>query len=149
LGYYVEAEISNAKIIDIVGALKAINALHTPEAMQENDARGGRWAEGELQESWYSWVENPPKEGFRTIQDALTAWNFDYATDEITGQCEIHYDNCEKWGNQDVFWKTVIPFMHNDVCVTYTGEEDDVWEYTKEDGEFHEKTGVMRPVWDE
>ena len=149
MGYYVEAEISCAKIEDTEGALKAINALHTPQEMQENHAHGGRYSDGEMQERWYSWVENPPKGGFKTLQDALTAWNFDYESYEDLGTCEIHHDECEKWGNQDVFWENVIPFMHDDVCVTYTGEEDDVWEYTKENGEFHEKTGTLKPEWDE
>lgn len=147
MGYYVESEISNFLITDPKGALKAINELHTSQGMDNNNPGGGSWRGGVQTSRHYSWVTNPPEGGFKNLQDALEAWNFSFKDDGET--IEIDYDQCEKWGDQETFYNTIAPFVHEDAEVYCTGEEDDVWKYTFEDGVCHEIQGKKEVEWED
>jgi hypothetical protein len=143
MGYYVESEISNLLIKDTIGALQAINDLHTPKGMDNNNPGGGTWRGEEQVSRHYSWVNNPPEGGFKTLKE----WNFEGdSTDE---RFEITYDICSKLGDQETFYRTIAPFVDEDAEVIMEGEDDCIWKYTFKGGKLKETHGEKRIVWED
>jgi hypothetical protein len=144
MGYHIETEIIDLVITDKIGALNAINSLHTDKGMDENHPRGGS-SNGDR---FYSWVDTPPKGGFKTLEKALEAWNFEYEVLVGDGSIKITYDTCEKQGDQEVFYETIAPYVHEDSEVICYGEDDSVWRHLFCNGAMTQEYGRKEIVWD-
>lgn len=131
MGYYVEYDIQ--AVVDLSKKdeiLQAINALHTPEALAANGARGGSWANGECVDRRYSWVNNPGPQGFPDIFVAFQEWNFPLDNDGN------FYWEGSKIGNEDVFFTAIAPWTTGDIYAR--GEDDYEWGYRFKGGELIE-----------
>lgn len=132
MGYYVsyniEAQIDMSKEAE---ALAAINDLHKPEVISAN-ARGGSFSGGERIGVWYSWVENPGPDGFKSLSDALWAWRF-----SLSDNGDFYFEG-GKLGQEEVLFNALAPFMKGTIYAR--GEDDCEWGYRFRDGRMIELT---------
>jgi hypothetical protein len=131
--------------------LELINRMHHPMVMkgsllsdQKRLASGGRWAEGKQQEVWYSWVTNPPKGGWTSLEDAFNEWRYETA---VCGHGEFVVTNFigEKWGDDEQLWEEIKSCVKDGSAINFTGEDDSRWRYEFKDGERTELSGST--VW--
>lgn len=110
----------------------AINALHAPEKLNEHG--GGSSSTGE---KWYSWVDTPPKGGFKSLEKALEAWRYRCDEDD-----SVYFEG-EKLGDDEILWTTLAPFIAKDSFIQCTGEDGCVWRWV-----FNGKTmKEVHPTW--
>jgi len=131
MGYCVTADIGVISFSgeNIQKALDAINALHTESAMILNEAckdSSGRH---------YAWVDYP-KGGFTSLEDALDEWRYQTYTAIDTGTVMVEEFEGEKWGDDEILWTALAPFIdpHVYATITWVGEDHAMWRYEFIDG---------------
>jgi hypothetical protein len=150
MGYYVSYEIGGVVVPSDKAAacLQAINDLHTDENLLAN-AGGGRFGAGVENEpvsktKWYSWVDNPPPGGFRSLVDAFAAWRFE-AEGGDDGEVGLLYFEGEKLGDEEILFRTIAPFVEPGGAITGYGEEHESWVFEFNGQGVEEKSAV--PVY--
>jgi hypothetical protein len=145
MGYHVQMSCHDVRIPadKVAQALKEVNALHKPEVM-EHLASGGSFSGGQTTERWYSWVKNPPPEGFSSLVEALIAWR--YAADENDGEVEVAYFDGEKLGDDRELWSTLAPFIDDGAIIECRGEDDSLWRWCFNGKTIIEQTGYIKYV---
>jgi hypothetical protein len=126
MGYYVSMNVNLTIPADkVADCLKAINDLHTTDHREEMS--GGSFQGGQ-QTAWhYSWVSHPPEGGFPNLVAAFDEWRYSAAETDL-GDVEIQYFQGEKWGNDEVLFNAIAPFV-NEGRIEVTGEDNDRWKY--------------------
>lgn len=140
MGYCVTADIGNIvfSLENSKRALDAINALHTERAMvlygAVRDSSGMH----------YAWV-NYPKEGFKTLEEALYGWRYSTYTARDTGAVMVESFEGEKFGDDEVLWATLAKFVEpsEHATITWRGEDGHMWRYQISDGILHEQTATI------
>jgi len=104
----------------IADCLKAINELHTPENLRKNKASGG-----DGKDLRYAWVDNPRElgfsNGFPTLTEAINAWNYEVFHNE-DGSIALECYDGKKWGDDEVLYKTIAPFVRDGGEIEVIGE---------------------------
>lgn len=95
-------------------AVALINEMHEPELM---DKHGGK-----KMHSNYSWVDSPPAGGFKTLEEALKNWRYDYSDDYI-------YFTGEKLGDDNKLWGTLAPLIEEGSYIQCHGEDGFIWRW--------------------
>ena len=113
--------------------LKAINALHTDENLLKKASGGsfgGNSASLPIREQrCYAWVSNPPEgKGFKDLKTALGEWRYDVHVDP-KGDIHVDYFNGEKWGDDEVLYDAIAPFVTKDGSIECRGEDGAQWRY--------------------
>lgn len=124
MGYYVDYNTDDVTIKNCPEALTAINALHTND-MLKTYASGGSWSGGEANQRWYSWVKNPPEEGFKTLEEAMSAWRFNL-------QDNSFYFTGEKLGDEEVLFTALAPYLEGEIYGH--GEDSAEWGFKFHNG---------------
>lgn len=142
MGYYVTIELENVVIpaSKTEECLKAINDLFFAKKMK-NKASGGS-----NREARYAWVNNPPKGGFPFLVDAFEEWRYD-AHENKNGDVQIDYFAAEKWGNDEILYETIAPFLSKNAKIYCTGSNNEHWKYTFKNGKMKSSSG--RIVYDD
>jgi len=130
MGYYVEmVTCVTIPKKNINACLNAINELHTDKNLLKYAGGGVFPKKGTVAEyAWYSWVDNPPNGKFENLQKALLEWRYDNKVDK-NGNVIITYFHGEKWGDDELLFKTIAPFVKNNSTIEVTGEDDNHWRY--------------------
>jgi len=149
MGYCVSIEMDDVVIpADKVQAcLAAINEMHTDENLIKH---GGSGASGAgitkdtpvRKKRWYSWVNNPDGEGFKTLLDAIGSWRYQ-AEQKDNGDIEILYFNGGKWGDDEQFYTVIAPFVMDNAFIECRGEDNAMWRYEFENGKMKEQNAVI------
>ncbi len=125
MGYYVDYNTDDVTIKNCPEALAAINALHTND-MLEAYAGGGSWSCGkEVDQRWYRWVDNPPEEGFKTLEEAMSAWRFNLQDNSL-------YFTGEKLGDEEVLFTALAPYLEGEIYAR--GEDGAEWGFKFHNG---------------
>lgn len=143
MGYCVDMTINNLFIPleKVNDALKAINALHNLQTMKDNQCGGGTF-QGGKQTNWsYSWVDNPPTGGFKSLEEALDAWR--YTASNQDGNCVVEYFNGEKLGDDTTIWEALAPFVNPKAEIACRGEDGALWKWVFNNGKFKELSGTV------
>jgi hypothetical protein len=119
-----------AKVQD---CLRAVNGLFTPEALKalKENAPFGH----------YSWVDDLPEGGFQHLFDAFAAWRYEaYNRD---GDVCLRCFTGEKWGNDEVLFNAIAPFVQEGGEIRCIGEGNYQWKYVFKGGKCRELEGKV------
>jgi hypothetical protein len=126
----------------VEACLAAINALHSGDM---KGASGGSYMGGKQISKCYSWVSNPGPEGFKTLEDAFQSWRYD-AHEDPNGNVHVDYFSGEKWGDDEILYAAIAPFVEDDASIEIRGEDGHQWRYLFEAGKYSEQTA--RVSWE-
>ena len=146
MGYCISMEISDLHIPleNVSKALKAINALHKDQAtIVKNGGGGSSSGGGKPTIHFYSWVDNPPEGGFKSLEEAFEAWRYSARNDD--GDCVVDYFTGEKLGNCDVLWKAIAKYVNPKAEIRCHGEDGAQWRWIFKEGKFKEQSGDV--IW--
>ena len=145
MGYCVDISIGGIDFPKdkVPAVLAAINALFSPENMKR--ASGGSWMGGKQTSRHFSWVSGPGPEGFTTLVDALEAWRYD-AHEDPNGDVHLNYFRGEKWGDDEVLYEALAPFVEEGATIECRGEDGCQWRYLFEGGKVKDQTA--RITWE-
>jgi hypothetical protein len=149
MGYCIEMDINDLIIPQkhVAKVLEAINALHKDQAtIRKNGGGGASWCGGKETVS-YSWVDQPPEGGFRTIAEAFNAWRYDVLTGENvtgnSGDCVVDSFQGEKMGDCPVLWSAIAKYVNPKAYILVVGEDGDQWKWIFKGGKFKELKGKV------
>jgi hypothetical protein len=130
MGYCVDIEINNVEISaeHICQCMGAINGLNSKD--NYNIMGGGR---GDGSIKWFSWVSYPENGLFSRLVDAFDGWRYDAKECDNGGVALISFDG-EKWGDDEILYKTIAPFVKSSGEILVRGEDGAVWKYVFNDG---------------
>lgn len=133
MGYYVGMEIDfTIPKFEQAKCLKEINSLHTSNNLIRY-AHGGSCNPEGIRQRWYSWVSNPPENGFSSLVEAFEAWRYEAKLQE-NGDLNVYQFTGEKWGDDEVLWVTIAPFVAPKGFISVYGEDNSEWHYEFEHG---------------
>ena len=143
MGYYVDMTCYDVVIPkeNVDKALKAINGMFTPARLMR-DARGGHFDGRAYVERWYSWVTNPPAEGFPDLPAALDAWGFGARITE-QGDCQVIYSSNEKLGQEDLMLNEIAPYVTPGGSIECRGEDSALWRWLFDGKRCVEQHGIV------
>ena len=141
MGYCVSIEVIGIEIPrrKVKACREAINALFAPKTIKK---LGGGMSAGEPR---YSWVDQPPEGGFKSLVDAFRAWRYS-ATVKDNGNVVIEYFNGEKWGDDETLYATIAPFVKNGKTISQIrchGEDGCHWRFAFVKGSVTEQRGMV------
>ena len=141
MGYWVSIELNTVHVPaeKVTECLAAINAMHEAKTLKMN--AGGGSSTGD---SWYSWVDNPPEGGFKTLVEAFGAWRYEARIDEKCGCVIVQDFTGSKWGDDEQLYAVIAPFVKEGL-IECRGEDGALWRYALADGELAEEHGQI--VW--
>lgn len=148
MGYYVDMDLREVVIPadKVEGCLAAINEMHKDhnlEAYASGGSFGGDSASKPVRErKWYSWVTNPPPEGFPDLKDALEAWRYEVSV-LGDGSVKIEYFAGEKYGNDERLFRSIAPFVVEGATIDCRGEDGALWRFVFENGAAIEEAGYV------
>lgn len=148
MGYCVTIEL-NVRIAPehYRSCLAAINNLHTDENLLKLAGGGSHGGDASVRpvrdRLWYSWVNNPQEEGFKSLEEAFDAWRYSTEMDQHDGYLRVTYFQGEKWGNDEILWTAVAPFVARGCYAVMTGEDGEIWRYLFEKGVMREQYGKV------
>jgi len=142
MGYCVSIEITNVRISadKVAECLAAINAMHEASTLKGN--AGGGSTVGDY---WYSWVQNPPEGGFKSLTAAFDAWRYVALVNEVDGDVRLDFFQGEKWGDDEQLFEIIAPFI-NEGLIEVRGEDGARWRYEFEDGSMSRQDAIT--VWE-
>jgi len=142
MGYCVDIAISaSIPSKNVNKCLEAINELHTDENLLKNAHGFGTRKEVKVSSYiWYSWVENPPNGKFPDLQTAFEAWRYKVTIDD-KGNLVIDDFNGEKWGDDEIFYDTIAPFVKSGSLIEVRGEDGDTWRHVFENKQVKRQEG--------
>jgi hypothetical protein len=148
MGYCISMDISNLHIPleNVSKALKAINALHKDQAtIVKNGGGGSSSGGGKPTVHFYSWVDNPPEGGFKSLEEAFEAWR--YSASNQDGNCVIECFNGEKLGDCETLWRALEKLVSPTGKIHCRGEDGMEWKWVFKGGKFKEVTSTR--VWED
>ena len=116
-------------------ALKAIRALKGKETCKDSSG------------SHFSWVCAQDFNSAGTLEDMLRVWRWHPTTDPETGDITNISFTGEKFGDDDVFFTALAPFIEAGSEMTFMGEDGEAWKY-KFDGKTMKEVKQKR-VWED
>lgn len=140
MGYCVEVTINNMVIpFDKMNdCLAAINNLHTKENLEKQASGGCSDFNLPIPERiWYSWVQNPPVDGFFDLPTAFRAWRYDAFPENDSIVVESF--RSEKLGDDEILFRAIAPFVNDGAIIEFDGEDGSRWRYVFENGEIKEQ----------
>lgn len=125
MGYYITYMEDNFKILKANHdkALAAIKGLAGRETIV---GYGG--------EPHFSWVHIKEFVEARHIEDAFQAWRWEVNFSDV-GDIQGIYFTGEKWGDDEVLFGAIAPFVVDDSYIQMRGEEGEIWRWVFKDGE--------------
>jgi len=147
MGYCISMEITDLFIIKekAAQALMAINALHKDQTTIVKNGGGGMSMCGKSTVYSYSWVDAPPQDGFKSLEEAFDAWRYNASIQD--GKCVINCFNGEKLGNCDVLWSALAKFVNPSAEIHCKGEDGMEWKWVFKGGKFKEVSSTR--VWED
>ena len=132
MGYCVTIDIQNLIIPkeNIQNCLNAINNLYKPEMIKLF-----AWG-GSPKEKCYSFTYNPENGKWDDIKEAFDSWRYETEFDENENLVIIMFEG-EKWGDDEVLYNTIAPFVQNGAIITIYGEDHEQWSYQFENQEIY------------
>lgn len=101
-----------------------------------------------LMTTWYSWIDQPPTpDGYASLVEACVAWRYEAFTTE-SGDTEIGAFMGDKWGDDEVLYRAIAPFVTTtgDPTITIEGGDGESWRYRFSGGGILEERGVIQWV---
>lgn len=118
MGYYITIRDSNFKIKkeNFDAALAAIKSLAGKETIEDS---GGRH---------FSWV-NPEFVNSKTLENAIKSWRWEPLMDKETGDVDgLEFDG-KKYGDEEVLFAALAPYVEPDSFIEVMGEEGEMWRW--------------------
>lgn len=145
MGYYADWEARIVVKADQKDAcLAAINAMMTPESMEEHGATGGIFG-GENPVKWYAWMNNNSAP-WVSLKQAFEEWTLTNETidsgEDEDGNFFHHGYHDSKVGNEEAFLKVIAPFCE-DTIIECVGSDNYRWAYIIENGNFRKAEAVV------
>jgi hypothetical protein len=130
MGYCVSMDVDIHIPFDQSAAcLEAINAL-----FQEKRQHG------------YSWVNYPISGKFQSLDDAFKAWRYSTSIAK-DGGTYVEYFTGEKWGDDQVLYEAIAPFVADAGCdIRIRGEDGEQWGYDFREGKLIHMKAVVQWV---
>lgn len=148
MGYYVDMHVNAFRIptANIPAALEAMNKMHDDDVLLAK-AHGGTFGcdvekQPVRERKWYSWVANPPVEGWPDIVEAIGNWGFDGFIDDSGDFVVTKSPEYNKLGQEDELFKVIAPYM-SQLDIECRGEDGEKWKWVVENGKFAEKQAVI------
>lgn len=146
MGYCVEIELHGVIILKSKkeAALKSLNAMWK-DGKPTKPCSGASYIGGAEVDSWYGWTESPPPGGFPTLEKLFDAWRYE-GTEDKDGNFVLGSFFGEKWGDDDMLYKAMAPFIKSGAKIFCTGEDHERWMYLFKKGTMTSKTAKV--VWE-
>jgi hypothetical protein len=144
MGYCIEMDVNDLIIPQkhMAKALSDINALHKDQATIIKNHGGGMSTCGGKTTYSYSWVDQPPEGGFKTLVEAFDAWRYEARITE-NGDCLVDAFQGEKLGDCHVLWSAVAKYVNPKAWIHVKGEDGDQWKWEFKKGKFKEFKGKV------
>jgi len=131
MGYGMNLMESTATIL-VANQSKALEAIKTLAGKETISGYGGS--------PHFSWVTTKEFLKARHIEDALRAWRWDGYFDD-DGNLLIVYFLGEKYGDDNILFEAIAPFVEDGGYIQMQGEDGCVWRWLFKDGKLEEQTG--------
>lgn len=143
MGYYVNTgfvrfHVKHENFDEAYRALCALNADDThksggrvggPPTLKEKNSK----SVARHPDKWFAWMPWNYDEICRNLDDILETLGFETEIDDAGDICGLAYNN--KTGNEDLFLKTLAPWVEDGSIIVWNGEDGDIWADVFEDGE--------------
>jgi hypothetical protein len=128
MGYciFVKPVTLKIKHADKPAALKAIKALKGKERIDDSSGRH------------FSWVSHD-FEKLKTLEEMLCEWRWNSKIDEDTGDVIGLEFTGEKYGDDDLLFKALAPFIEAGAVIEFRGEDGAQWKYVFDGVTYKEK----------
>lgn len=116
---------------DVEAAMLAVRALDGAE--EANHAGGASYKDGKCFARYYSWVA----QGFgqkTTLVDMVNAWRWMMHQNDAGDIVDISF-NGDKYGDDDILFNTLAPFVRSGSFISMRGEDGALWRWYFIDGE--------------
>lgn len=121
MGYYVQitdAEFVIPETPEVLQKLKDLN--HDPTV----EKYGGRSANGQWVERWFSWMPADYDQRVHSVKDVFDLLGFDTESDGESVRL-LYYDG--KTGQEELFLQAVAPFVKPNSYINWKGEDGYFW----------------------
>ena len=122
MGYYIEQTDSNfiIKKENFRDALNNLKAVFTPDKMTCIDYIHGE----ELPH--FSWVRTDTVLDAETLEEALEEIRYDPIFNDNGDIINVEFTG-EKYGDEEIFFAALAPFVEKDSYISFEGEDEDKW----------------------
>lgn len=144
MGYFMELRDFDFTI----PADKAADALEAIQALDpvSHGAGGGSWSGGQKVESWFAWVNTKAYKYATDLGQAFDAWRWEL-TQKPNGDWVLDGFRGAKLGDDELFFKTVAPFVTPGSYIEMQGEDGARWRWVFDGTTCKEKQG--RISWED
>ena len=145
MGYYVD--VRGDVVIKKDKVKEAIKRLGELMDGAGDLGRGCAYAEGAVQERFFSWVgTNQVKEHLSKsdLVGALREWRYEFAETSDGDVCFEYFEG-SKWGDDEHLWIALAPVIEAESVIEFHGEDDCRWRYVFNGDDFSEENGTV--VW--
>ena len=133
MGYY--ADITDCDF-DIPENDQVLQVLKDLNHKYDSEKRGGAYADGELKQRWFSWMDADYDQRVTSVREVFELLGFDCDYNQDKGMVIIDgYDG--KIGQEDLFLAAVAPFVDNGSYMEWRGEDGELWRYEVRDGKLY------------
>jgi len=127
MGYYMYQMESDFTILkeNHVRALGAIKALAGQETIEDSSG------------AHFSWVETQRFVQASTLEDALKEWRWDAELNDEGDLIDMYFEG-QKYGDDEVLFNAIAPFVESGSYIQMRGEDDAIWRWVFEGGKVRE-----------
>lgn len=129
MGYCIKMTNSNFAIKkeNFEKALKNLKDIFTPENMTCYDSIGGK------RYFHFRWVNTETVLESEELGEALEEIRYTPEYNENGDICDVEFTG-EKYGDEEIFFKALAPYIESGSYLCFEGEDGDIWKWVFEDG---------------
>lgn len=129
MGYYIEMTDSNFVITkeNFEKALKSLKDVFVPENMTCYDCINGK------RYPHFSWVNTKSVLESTNIREALKEIRYIPKFNQNGDICNVKFTG-EKYGNEEIFFSALAPYVESGSYICFEGEDGDTWKWLFENG---------------
>ena len=133
MGYYINMLDSNfvIKKENFEKALESLKSVFVPENMTCYDYINGK------EYPHFSWVSTKLVLESKTLEEALEEIRYESKYDSDGNICRIEFTG-EKYGDEDIFFAALAPYVEPGSFVSFEGEDGERWQWKFTDGKVEE-----------
>ena len=113
-------------------ALESLKSVFVPENMTCYDYISGK------KYPHFSWVDTRTVLESETLEEALEEIRYTPQYDSDGNICRVDFTG-EKYGDEDVFFAALGPYVESNSFISFEGEDDETWKWLFNDGKVEQK----------
>jgi len=132
MGYCISLKEAKFRIpqCSVYDALQALKSLAGKETIRDSSGRH------------FSWVHTQTFLDAETLREAMEAWRWPVEVDWDGNIVDIDFAG-QKLGDDELFFRTLAPFVEDGSYIAIQGEDDDIWRWVFENGQMREQHAVI------